>query len=109
MMVADPNVSGISADMKGNILTTAASVADSIDDFVKLHGAFAMEEEKRRVERAIGMVRKQELIEKAIDFAFRYSLEEFNMNPFHQLRILDNFIENQSSVMRFGGKTCHSL
>jgi len=97
MMVADPNVSGISADMKGNILTTAASVADSIDDFVKLHGAFAMEEEKRRVERAIGMVRKQELIEKAIDFAFSDAIRKQDM-PFALIYIASGSIAGRNAV-----------
>ena len=72
LMMADPNVSGISPDMKGNIILTCATVADSIDPFIKLHSAVSMEEEKRRVERSIGYFRKQELIEKAIDFAFRW-------------------------------------
>ena len=57
--------------MKGNIIITYATVADSIEPFLQLHSALKMEEEKRRVERSIGYLKKPELIEKAIDFAFR--------------------------------------
>jgi hypothetical protein len=73
-MLADPNVTGINADMKPNILATYATQATSIEPLTRLHGSLSMQEERRRVEGAMGFFQTAELIDKAIDYALRYSL-----------------------------------
>lgn len=80
-MLAEPNVTGINPDMKGNILATYATQATSIEPFIKLHGALSMQEEKKRVEGAMGSLQTAELIEKAIDYAFSDAIRKQDM-PF---------------------------
>ena len=59
----DPN-------LKSTVFAICAANSNSIADFLELHAGYDLQEEKDRIEVSIGSVKKTELIEKVIDFAF---------------------------------------
>ena len=71
-MVEDPTTTHLNPDMQGVVLTTAARQQTTLDDLIKLHSGFPMQEQKSRTEIAIGSVQGEELMAKAIDYAFRF-------------------------------------
>jgi len=78
-MVEDPTSTHLNPDMQGVVLTTAARQQKTLDDLIKLHSGFPMQEQKSRTEIAIGSVQGEELMAKAIDYAFSDAVRQQDM------------------------------